>query len=61
MKELSNRDRLYNALVDCIKVNARDCEIGLVEAVLNEIYNELSMRTNRLHIDCVMDKIKPRE
>jgi len=42
MNGLSDRDRLYNALVDCIKANSHDCDlltvIGAVDDVNTALY-----------------------
>ena len=47
MAELSERDKLYNAILETVKEHGAGLEIGLVRAVLTEVDGEIAMRVGR--------------
>lgn len=61
MPELSQRDMLFNVLLDTVKKYSSGMEIGLVRAVLGEVDGEIAQKTNRLQFDTVQDKLKERK
>ena len=55
MGELSERDKLYNAVLETIKKHGSGIEVGLVRAVLAEVNNAISSRVDRSSFDIVCD------
>ena len=61
MAELSERDKLYNAILETVKEHGAGLEIGLVRAVLTEVDGEIAMRVGHQSLDIVSDKLKERK
>lgn len=61
MAELSERDKLYNAILETVKEHGAGLEIGLVRAVLTEVDGEIAMRVGRQSLDIVSDELKERK
>lgn len=61
MSELSERDKLFNAVLETVKKNSSGMEIGLVRAVLAEVDGEICMRTNRNDFGIVCEQLKERK
>lgn len=61
MEEISERDKLYNAVLETVKKQGSGMEIGLVRAVLAEVDSEIGMRLNRNDFDIVSGKLKERK
>lgn len=60
MKELIERDKLYNAVLETVKRHSSGMEIGLVRAVLAEVDGEIALRANRNSFDSVCGELKER-
>ncbi|WP_455649085.1 hypothetical protein [Enterocloster citroniae] len=60
MAELSEKDKLYNEILETVKEHGAGLEIGLVRAVLAEVECEIAMRVGRQNFDIVSDKLKER-
>lgn len=58
MTELSEGDKLYNAILETVKEYGAGLEIGLVRAVLAEVEGEIAVRVDRQSLDIVSDKLK---
>lgn len=61
MGELSERDKLYNAVLETIKKHGSGMEVGLVRAVLAEVNNAISSRVDRSSFDIVCEQLKERK
>ncbi len=61
MDDLSERDRLFNIVLETVQKNASGMEIGLVSAVLAEVDGEISRKASYLSFDTVCEKLKKRE
>ena len=61
MAELSERDKLYNAILETVKEHGAGLEIGLVRAVLTEVDGEIAMTVAHQSLDIVSDKLKERK
>ncbi len=61
MGELSERDELYNAVLDTVKKHGRGMEIGSVRAVLAEVDGEIACRLGRKDFDTVCEQLKERK
>lgn len=61
MPELSQRDTLFNVLLDTVKKHSSGMEIGLVRAVLGEVDGEIAQKANRMQFDTVQGKLKERK
>ena len=61
MTELSEGDKLYNAILETVKEHGAGLEIGLVRAVLAEVEGEIAVRVERQSLDIVIDKLKERK
>lgn len=59
--ELSERDKLYNAILETVKEHGAGLEIGLVRAVLAEVEGEIAMRAGRQSLDIVREQLKERK
>ena len=60
MGELSERDKLYNVLLETVKRHGKGMEISLVRAVLAEVEGEIVMRVNQKDLDIVSEQLKER-
>ena len=60
MEKLSERDELYNVILETIKKHSSGMEIGLVRAVLAEVDGEICRRVNKNSFDIVCGKLKER-
>ena len=58
---LSERDTLYNALLNAVKENAKGYERGLVIAVLAELSSAISGYSSREPVDILLDKLQERQ
>ena len=61
MEELSERDKLYNAVLETVKKHSSGIEVGLVRAVLAEVNNAISSRVDRSSFDIVCEQLKERK
>lgn len=61
VKELSERDVLYNAVLETVKKHGAGMEIGLVRAVLGEVDGAIGMMVNRNSFESVCEKMKERK
>lgn len=61
MGELSERDKLYNAVLETVKKHSSGLEIGLVCAVLAEVEGAICSRANRSSFDIVSRQLKERK
>lgn len=61
MEELSERDKLYNAVLETVKKHSSGLEIGLVCAVLAEVEGAIGSRVNRSSFDIVSGQLKERK
>lgn len=58
---MSEKNELFNALVDAIKEHGKNMEIGLVRAVLQEVDSAISMRLGRLPLKSIASQLKKRD
>ena len=49
--ELSQRDMLFNILLDTVKKHGSGMEVGLVRAVLAEVDGEIAQKLGRMQFD----------
>lgn len=61
MGELSERDKLYNAVLETVKKHSSGLEIGLVCAVLADVEGAIGSRVNRSSFDIVCGQLKERK
>lgn len=61
MGELSERDKLYNAVLETVKEHGAGLRIGLVRAVLAEVDGEIGSRIDRSSFDIVCGQLKERK
>ncbi|MCI9142788.1 MAG: hypothetical protein HFH87_09220 [Lachnospiraceae bacterium] len=60
MEKLSERDELYNAVLETIQKHSNGMEIGLVRAVLAEVDGEICRKVNKNSFDIVCGRLKER-
>ena len=61
MGQLSDRDVLYNAVLRTVKEQGTGMEIGLVQAVLEDVNYSIHSATNCCNFDTVSEKLKERK
>lgn len=60
MKELSQRDELYNVILETVKKHGSGMRIGLVRAVLAEVEGDIGRRINNNDFDIVSGQLEER-
>lgn len=59
--ELSQRDTLFNILLNTVKKHGSGMEVGLVRAVLAEVDGEIAQKLGRMQFDAVQGNLKERK
>ncbi len=60
MNGLSQRDELYNAILETVKRHGSGIKIGLVRAVLAEVEGDIGRRINNNDFDIVSGQLEER-
>jgi len=59
--KLSKKDRLYNAILEAVKNNCDECDVGTVRAALSEVETAIVMNTQRTNAAAFVKSLRKKE